>query len=270
MTGNALQHNILYSCYYKQKFGHEQLVEEHSLGILLSGELRLFSDEGTLIIKPGNIGLAKRSQLVKSLKIPGPSGEACKAINIIIPQELLRKYAAENNIEKQLPYKGKSFIDLSHDKFIKSFFDSLLPYFDEPNKLTDKFAILKTYEAIELLLQADSSLKNLLFDFQEPYKIDLEAFMNKNYNYNVPLKHFAKLTGRSPATFKRDFKKLFELTPEKWLQKKRLEKAHYLIAQKHRKPSDVYLEVGFENLSHFSTSFKKKYGYNASSLALQN
>jgi AraC-like DNA-binding protein len=53
---------------------------------------------------------------------------------------------------------------------------------------------------------------------------------------------------------------LFETTPEKWLQHKRLEQAHYLITQKEQRPSEVYLEVGFENLSHFSYAFKKEFG----------
>ncbi|WP_432714130.1 helix-turn-helix domain-containing protein [Pedobacter sp.] len=103
-----------------------------------------------------------------------------------------------------------------------------------------------------------------MFDFSEPYKIDLEGYMNRHFSYNVPLVQFAKLTGRSLSTFKRDFEKIFHATPEKWLQKKRLDMAHYLISQKNRKPTDVYLEVGFENLSHFSTAFKKEFGVNAS------
>ena len=49
----------------------------------------------------------------------------------------------------------------------------------------------------------------MLFDFNEPFKIDLEAYMNMNYTFNVPMEKFAKLTGRSLATFKRDFKKIF-------------------------------------------------------------
>lgn len=86
--------------------------------------------------------------------------------------------------------------------------------------------------------------------------------MNRDFTYNVSISQFAYLTGRSLSTFKRDFSKLFGTSPEKWLQKKRLDLAHYLLTQKRQRPTDVYLEVGFENLSHFSTSFKKQFGIN--------
>jgi AraC family transcriptional regulator, exoenzyme S synthesis regulatory protein ExsA len=33
------------------------------------------------------------------------------------------------------------------------------------------------------------------------------------------------------------------------------------LAELKKKPVDVYLEVGFEDLSHFSSAFKKQYGY---------
>ena len=39
-------------------------------------------------------------------------------------------------------------------------------------------AAIKTNEAIELLLHLKSSLKSFLFDFSEPYKIDLEKFIS--------------------------------------------------------------------------------------------
>jgi AraC-like DNA-binding protein len=39
-----------------------------------------------------------------------------------------------------------------------------------------------------------------------------------------------------------------------------LEQAYFLIKEKGKKPSDVYLEVGFEDLSHFSFAFKKEFG----------
>jgi AraC-like DNA-binding protein len=119
---------------------------------------------------------------------------------------------------------------------------------------------LKVKEAILILLQTNPELKDVLFDFSEPGKIDLEAYMNEHYKFNVDINRFAYLTGRSLATFKRDFEKIFNTSPNKWLQHKRLNDAYFLIKEKGWKTSDVYMEVGFKDFSHFSFAFKKAYG----------
>ena len=90
--------------------------------------------------------------------------------------------------------------------------------------------------------------------------------MEQNYMFNVSIETFAKLTGRSLSGFKRDFSKTFNTTPKQWLQDRRLEEAYYLIQYLERKPADFYLDLGFENLSHFYFSFKKKYGFTTSDL----
>jgi AraC family transcriptional regulator, exoenzyme S synthesis regulatory protein ExsA len=131
---------------------------------------------------------------------------------------------------------------------------------------TDELLFVKQKEAILLLLQLVPSFKNVLFDFSEPGKIDLEGFMERNYHYNVQMQRFAYLTGRSLATFKRDFEKSFGKPPSRWLKERRLEEAYYLIKEQRKTPSDVYLDLGFEDLSHFSFVFKKKYGIPPSKL----
>ncbi len=93
------------------------------------------------------------------------------------------------------------------------------------------------------------------------HRPDLETFMMKNYRYNAPVENFARLAGRSLSTFKREFAETFKTTPAKWLKNKRLTEAFYLIRQKNKKPQEIYLELGFENLSHFYASFKRKYGH---------
>jgi AraC-like DNA-binding protein len=255
-----LQHNFLYSRGYQKAQSSEHYFPDHALGIMLSGESHYFSNEGNFVMKEGTICLMRRNQLFKKLKKAGPNGEPPSLISIFLDQNALHQYAAENNIPKRSVYRDKAMIDLTGNVFLKGFFDSLLPYIDNPKKLTVKIAELKTWEAIELLLQTSDAFQNFLFDFGEPHKIDLEAYMNHNYKYNIPLASFAKLTGRSLSTLKRDFTNIFDTTPEKWLQQKRLEQAHYLISEKKLRPSEVYLEVGFENLSHFSFAFKKLFG----------
>lgn len=179
-------------------------------------------------------------------------------------QELLHTYALQNKFQKQEKYIGNPMLDLSNNKFIKAYFESLLPYFNQPNKFNTKIAALKCEEALELLL--DVNLAQFLFDLCEPHKIDLEKFINKNFIFNIPLNEFARLTGRSLSTFKRDFQKIYNTAPEKWLKDRRLEEAKYLITEKRQKPSEVYYNIGFENFSHFSTAYKQKFGHNASEI----
>jgi AraC-like DNA-binding protein len=155
---------------------------------------------------------------------------------------------------------GNAVIDLKPDPLYKNYFDSLPPYIQLNEEEDAGLVALKLREAILLLLKVNPELKDILFDFSEPGKIDLEAFMNKNFHFNVDLNRFAYLTGRSLATFKRDFEKLFHLSPSRWLQQRRLAEAYYLIKKKGKTASDIYLDLGFEDLSHFSFAFKKQFG----------
>jgi len=257
----TLSHNFLYACVYEEERGVEQFVEEHAFGILLSGESHFFGNNGTVIAKEGTIGLVRRNQLAKTMKLPSKDGRPFKAINIILDQGSLREYAAARNIESQGRYDGEAMVDLTGNAFLKGYFDSLLPYFDHPEMLTPSLSQVKTVEAIEILLRTHPELVKFLFDFNEPHKIDLESFMNRNYSFNVSMDKFARLTGRSLATFKRDFQKTFNTSPGIWLTKRRLEEAYYLIGKKKKKPAEIYLEIGFESLSHFSYAFKKQYGH---------
>ena len=128
---------------------------------------------------------------------------------------------------------------------------------------------IKTEEGITILRSLDKNIDGLLSDFSEPGKIDLAGFMEKNFMFNMSLERFGYLTGRSIATFNRDFRKAFGVTPQRWLTQKRLESAHYQLTEKHRKPVDVYIESGFENLSHFSFAFKKHFGHTPTELQAQ-
>jgi len=62
-----------------------------------------------------------------------------------------------------------------------------------------------------LLLQINPAFKNILFDLDQPGKTDLAEFMQQHFRFNVELKRFAYLSGRSLATFKRDFEKIFQI-----------------------------------------------------------
>jgi AraC family transcriptional regulator, exoenzyme S synthesis regulatory protein ExsA len=136
----------------------------------------------------------------------------------------------------------------------------LLPYYRGGGKIDAQFSDIKREELLIILLQNQPELAGIFFDYGAPEKINLEEFMNRNYTFNVSTERFAYLTGRSLSGFKRDFKTTFNDTPGHWLVQKRLQEAHFLMEKKGKKPSEIYLDLGFEDLSHFSFAFKKLFG----------
>jgi len=252
---------LFYSCFTEKSRMSESFVYEHSFTHILQGSMAFYVGGTMREFHAGDTLLVKRHQLAKATKIPPPDGGVYKSVSIRLHQDLLRDYSVENGISADGPYRGESIVLLQQDAFCKSFFQSLAPYTSIHQQEIDRsLRELTVKEAIILLMRLNKGLKDLLFDFGEPGKIDLAEFMNRNFAFNVEMKQFAYLTGRSLATFKRDFEKIFHASPGRWLQQRRLEQAYYLIKEKGRRPSDVYLEVGFEDLSHFSFAFKKEFG----------
>lgn len=264
-----IENSFVYSCSSEEKWGYDQFVPDHILAFQVSGETHVFNQKGTFVLKKNRMLLAHRNQFAKSLKLPADDKEY-KAVSVIFKTEDLKKYAALHSINIHKKYEGKLTAVIQPDVFLQSYFQSLIPYLENPEKSTNNMSFAKVSECIELLLNYDSGLRDFLFDFSEPHKINLAEFMQKNFHYNAPIENFARLTGRSLAAFKRDFVHIFNTSPAKWLKNKRLEEAHELIHKKNKKSADIYLDLGFENLSHFYTAFKQKYGVTPTeSLTLQ-
>jgi AraC-like DNA-binding protein len=64
----------------------------------------------------------------------------------------------------------------------------------------------------------------------------------------------------SLSTFKRHFIVEYNEAPGKWLQDKRLQRAKEILKEGQLKASDIYQDMGYNNLSNFSIAFKNKFG----------
>ncbi|TLV03419.1 helix-turn-helix domain-containing protein [Dyadobacter luticola] len=235
-------------------------MEHNTLVLQIAGHFSLQTASEQVSMGPGQMLLIQKNQLGELTKTP-VDGQDYQTIVITLQEDMLRKIALEEQIELGQKYVGPQNILIPGNDYLRAFFQSIIPYVRHPDeKITHTMGVLKVKEAVHLLLHTMPELEEFLFDFSEPYKMDLERFMHSNFHYNIPVEKFARLTGRSLAGFKRDFQKIFGMAPRHWLQERRLAEARHLIETKHKKPSAIYLDLGFESLSHFSYSFKKKFG----------
>ncbi|WP_345952686.1 AraC family transcriptional regulator [Mucilaginibacter sp. PAMB04168] len=261
-----LTQEIKLSSYEDTLFKSDLMFDDHMLVWFISGETKIIQWDTTFFFKTGDIFLIPRNQLATIINYP-KNGQPHKTVVMHLSTERLKKFYEHADVKKASQPEQKIY-SFSNHPLLKSCLASLIPYFDVKGAFPESLASLKITEAISILRMIDPGVDSVLANFDVPGKVDLISFMQRNFMFNMSLEKLGYLTGRSLSTFNRDFKKLFNTTPQKWLTEKRLELAYYHLTEKKRKPTEVYLEVGFEDLSHFSFIFKKKYGVPPNQLLL--
>lgn len=235
----------------------------HSLTYIYSGEMIIEERGRKTIIGKGEWAFIKRDNRVIMNK-QSKEGEPYQGIFLMFTRKFLREQfqKLKNNTLPTISSKfEETVVKLPVTPELESLFRSMEPYFNPEVKPREEFMQLKLQEALFTLLNTDPKFYPTLFDFNASWKIDILDYLNENYMYDMSIENFASYTGRSLATFKRDFSKISNLTPQKWIINKRLEAAYHMLQNKNKKVSDVYVEVGFKNLSHFYSAFKKQYGF---------
>ncbi|WP_439555833.1 helix-turn-helix domain-containing protein [Dyadobacter sp.] len=253
-----LTKEIKLSSYDDKLFKSDLMFDDHMLIWFISGETKIIQADATYYFRAGDIFLIPRNQLATIVNYP-KNGLPHKTVVMHLSTSRLRAFYDKVEVRRHVVPEQKIFSFNNHP-LLESCLTSLIPYFDVKGEFPETIASLKITEAITILREIDRNVDSVLANFDEPGKIDLVDFMQRNFMFNMPMEKLGYLTGRSLSTFNRDFKRIFNVTPQKWLTEKRLELAHYQLAQQRKKPVEVYLEVGFEDLSHFSFAFKKKYG----------
>ena len=255
---------IKLSCYEDQFFKSEVVFDQHMLIWFLSGETKIIQSEGSHLFKKGDIFLIPRNKPATIINYP-KDGQPHKTVVMLLTTAVLKDYYQDLNVTSE-PHPDANIRLFSQHPLLESCLASLMPYFEVKGSFPEDLARLKIKEAISIIRLIDPEIDGLLANFDAPHKVELVSFMEKNYMFNMPLERFGYLTGRSLTSFKRDFKKVFDSSPQRWLTRRRLELAHYQLAETGKRPMEVCFESGFENISHFSYAFKKQFGYAPSEL----
>jgi AraC family transcriptional regulator, exoenzyme S synthesis regulatory protein ExsA len=154
-----------------------------------------------------------------------------------------------------------SVIPLVPNPIISAYFQSVFAYFG--NKGSPPVSLLEL-KFKELILNIFSSgcnelLSNYFLSLCKENKNCLREIMERNFIYNMKLEEFARLSGRSLTSFKRDFIATYRTTPGRWLARKKLEYARYLLETTNKSINELTFESGFENTSHFIRIFKQAF-----------
>lgn len=206
--------------------------------------------------------LVKRTAYLEEL---GEKFNHWEIIAFYLPDAYLKRIFEE--FRSHLPLKNLSFdsgdmilsIDIN-DRTRDCYF-SLLPYFTQTEPLPESILEIKFKELLYNILINPSNRSVLSYarSIAEDIHPPIWEIMEANYMYNLKIQDYANLTNMSLASFKRSFKKHYNLSPGKWLLKRRLEHAKLLLETSHKPIGEIAFESGFINTSHFSRVFTENY-----------
>lgn len=126
----------------------------------------------------------------------------------------------------------------------------------------------KEYYKETIFALSNLLLSSLYREFNLSYEIDsndliigdfgfLKQYMDANFQKKLSLNDLAKFSHFNKYYLIHNFKKQVGTTPMKYLLKKRVEEAIYLINYTNFSLADIAKNTGFSSLSYFSQAFKK-------------
>jgi AraC-like DNA-binding protein len=84
--------------------------------------------------------------------------------------------------------------------------------------------------------------------------------IDRGYRQPLAVDELAAIACLSRAAFIRTFRDTFGETPHRYLQRRRIERAMYLLRTTDRSVTDICMEVGFSSLGTFSRTFTEIVG----------
>jgi AraC family transcriptional regulator len=91
------------------------------------------------------------------------------------------------------------------------------------------------------------------------------TYIEEHVADDIPLATLAELARLSPWHFSRSFKQSFGVPPHKYHASRRIERAKQLLANRELSVTAIAFEVGFSEISTFTTSFHRLTGHTPSS-----
>lgn len=236
----------------------------HMFSFLQEGRKQVHFSDVTVAVNNEQSLLLKKGNCLWTELLENESVYFCKLLFFSDKRlnEFLEKHTTEVKSNNEVPYFA-----IQNDSFISSYLNSLTTISSAPSVFMESLLSVKFEELLLYLISKygvvfESYLYSLVSENTSAFQKTIE----KNTHTSLTLEEISFLCNMSLSTFKRHFINEYNVSPGKWLRDKRLVKAKELLEEGNLKSSDIYLELGYNNLSNFSAAFKNKFGVSPKSI----
>lgn len=247
----------------------ESMVSERvTIGYIVSGEKVVYQGDRPIVIVAGEVYiLAPQHHIVeKRVATSGLFEEIefrLSAERIFQAIESLSiNFGVRLQPERPRRYRQEAIVHCKADSSLRNLFDGVRTHLRTTSSLQSSVVRnIKICELIYLVLSGNNeALSGCLASFADETTVRFKSVIYKNIYGKCSISRLASSTNRSPTTFKRDFSKLFDESPHRWIVSRRLERANVLLTTTDKTISEIGADCGFESSSHFIKLFHERYG----------
>ncbi|MFF2091254.1 helix-turn-helix domain-containing protein [Paenibacillus sp. NPDC058174] len=253
--------SVMGACSYSDVKTGRMYLQDHVLLVVLEGIYIVRYGDQEYTVRKNEMLLLHKGIVVEYEKYGvEDSGKILDYMMFFLKDELLHEFVKISSLPSMHGEVPAPTAVHSVNERLLSYMASLKPYFDKPEGIQDELIKMKMLELLFDILDADQGLLNQLLQLRQPRPTSIVEVMEKNLLNPVSLQDLAYLSGRSLSTFKREFRRIYNEPAFQWIRNRRLEKAKELLTHSGLSITEVSMATGFENVSHFSKVWKKKYG----------
>ncbi|CAI9683499.1 helix-turn-helix domain-containing protein [Elizabethkingia anophelis] len=243
-----------------QEVSRQQIIlNQNAFSFLIDGSKEVVFDNSSLSIDNSKFILMRSGHCLMTERLSDLKNY--RSVLFFFSDIALSKFIRSIELNKAEPSKHSSVHAFEYNEFITRFISSLSDISKLSDKVRNKLLEFKFQEIMLYLteLHGTDFIQSLIVNSNDATRKFIHTIESNQLN-KLSLKELAFLCNMSISTFKREFEKHYTESPVKWFQNKRLEYARHLLNNTKKSPSEIYFEVGYENLSSFIQAYKLKYG----------
>lgn len=246
-------------CTSREILKQQVILNQNTFSFLVEGTKEVIFDNSYKTIDQSQFILMNAGHCLMTEKLS--TIDNYRSILLFFSNDMMLEFISKHNITFNRDTLQSSIYTFDYDAFTTRFVHSLSDINKLPTPTKNKLLKLKLEEIMLYLLELYGP--DFLLSFISNNNNQAQKFtqtIESNILNKLTLTELAFLCNMSLSTFKREFEKQYTESPSKWFQNKRLEYAHTLLIHKNKTVSEIYLEVGYENISSFIQAYKSKYG----------
>ena len=246
-------------------FSGRSLLSQNAISLVIGGEKTMHFAEKNVRINASEFHFLSTGNCLVTMKLN--ESIPFKSFLIFFDNSVLTDFYLKHHqrvAEIQGNHKPaiEHYLAFKKDGFILNFIDSLGLLLQSKAKISMEMKLLKFEELMLYLLE---TYPDRILSFQPAKDSELDDFQVKkvvesNILSQISIEEMAFLCNMSLSTFKRRFVRIFKDSPGRWILQKRMDRAKELLQHNGTKPGEIFYQLGYENHSSFTKSFRQTFG----------